>query len=58
MHTLALMIKPIPHGRSAWLTDDRELARFRGPDSKRLALRYLARDAQARAVPTVVRRGG
>jgi hypothetical protein len=58
MHTLALMIEPIPYGWSVCLTDGRELARFRGPDSKRRALHYLAREAQARAVPAVVRRAG
>jgi hypothetical protein len=58
MHTVALMIKPIPYGWSACLTDGRELAHFRGPDSKRRALRYLAREAQARAMPAVVRRAG
>jgi hypothetical protein len=42
MHGLALIINPIPYGWTVCLTDGRELARFRGPKSKRRALRYLA----------------
>jgi hypothetical protein len=56
MHALALMIKPIPYGWAVCLTDGRELARFRGPESKRRALRHLAREAQSLAVPAIVKR--
>ena len=41
MHTLALLLKPIPHGWAVVLTNGRELARFTGLCAKRRALRYL-----------------
>jgi hypothetical protein len=43
MTALALIIRPIRHGWAVYLTDGRELARFRGPGSKRRALRYHQR---------------
>ena len=42
MNALTLMLKRIPHGWAAILTDGREVVRFRGPFAKRRVLRYLA----------------
>jgi hypothetical protein len=42
MNALALMIRPTHPGWGVYLTDGRELARFRGPGSKWRALRYAA----------------
>ena len=52
MHALRLIVKQTPHGWGVYLTDGRELARFRGPGSQQRALRYLAsatHDFEARA---------
>jgi hypothetical protein len=51
------MIRPTYHGWAVYLTDGRELARFRGPGSKRPALRYLATATNAPAPPAVARNG-
>jgi hypothetical protein len=48
MNALALMIGPTDDGWGVYLTDGRELARFRGPCAKRRALRYLVRTAAFR----------
>jgi hypothetical protein len=40
--TLALILRPIPAGWAVYLTDGRELARFRGPWARWRALRFLA----------------
>jgi hypothetical protein len=58
MHTLALMMTPGRYRWSVCLTDGQELARFRGPESRRRALRYLARAVEARASPAVTSRAG
>jgi hypothetical protein len=57
MNTLAVTIKPIPLGWGIYLTDGRELARFRGPGSKWRALRYLASATKPLRTPTVAGRG-
>jgi hypothetical protein len=41
MNTLALMIRPTRHGWAVYLTDGREIARFKGPAARWRALRYL-----------------
>jgi hypothetical protein len=57
MNTLALMIRPTHPGWAVYLTDGRELARFRGPGSKGRALRYLAIATNAWQTPAVARKG-
>ena len=57
MTALALIIRPTRHGWGIYLTDGRELARFRGPGSKRRALRYLATVTNAPQTPAVARKG-
>ena len=42
MHALAIVLKPLPFGWALYLTDGRELARFRGPLARSRALRYLS----------------
>ena len=42
MTALALSIRATRHGWAVYLTDGREVARFRGPGSRWRALRYLA----------------
>jgi len=43
MTTVALTIRPTDTGWAVCLTSGQELIRYRGPFSKRLALRYLRR---------------
>ena len=43
MTALALRAGPAPRGWAVYLTDGREVARFRGVCAKQRALRYLAR---------------
>jgi hypothetical protein len=57
MTALALIIRPIRHGWAVYLTDGRELARFRGPGSKWRALRYLASATKALQTPAVAKKG-
>jgi hypothetical protein len=57
MNAVALMIRPTWHGWGVYLTDGRELARFRGPGSKRRALRYLATVTNAPQTPALARKG-
>ena len=57
MTALALIIRPTRHGWAVYLTDGRELARFRGPGSKWRALRYLARATKALQTPGVATKG-
>ncbi len=45
MTAQALMVGPTVDGWAVFLTDGRELARFRGRWARRRALRYLARAA-------------
>jgi hypothetical protein len=56
MNAVALMIRPTHPGWGIYLTDGRELARFRGPGSKRRALRYLANATEPQD-PAVARTG-
>jgi hypothetical protein len=55
MTALALIIRPTHHGWAVYLTDGRELARFRGPGSKWRARRYLATATNALQPPAVAR---
>jgi hypothetical protein len=57
MNAVALMIRPTHPGWGVYLTDGRELARFRGPGSKRRALRYLATVTDAPHTPAIARKG-
>ena len=57
MNAVALMIRPTHPGWGVYLTDGRELARFRGPGSKRRALRYLATATNAPQTPAVAKKG-
>jgi hypothetical protein len=57
MTALALIIRPTRHGCAVYLTDGRELARFRGPSAKRRALRYLASATKALQTPVVAKKG-
>jgi hypothetical protein len=57
MTALALIIRPTRHGWAVYLTDGRELARFRGPGSKWRALRYLATATNALQTPAVASKG-
>jgi hypothetical protein len=57
MTALALIIRPTRHGWAVYLTDGRELARFRGPGSKWRALRYLASATRALRTPAVATKG-
>jgi hypothetical protein len=43
MNTPALMLRPTRHGWAVYLTDGRELARFRGLAARWRALHYLTR---------------
>jgi len=43
MTALALMIRPTPDGWAVFMTDGRELARFRGIAARWRALRYIRR---------------
>jgi len=43
MSALTLMLKPVPGGWAVYLSNGRELARFRGLAARWRALRYLAR---------------
>lgn len=42
MNTLNVILKPSSAGWSIYLTDGREVARFRGLGSRRRALRYVS----------------
>jgi len=57
MTTVALMIRPTDRGWAVCLTSGQELIRYRGPFSKRLALRYLQRymDAHLPSGRTTIR---
>jgi hypothetical protein len=44
MSALALMLRSMPDGWAVYLTDGRELVRYRGPGARWRALRYLARN--------------
>jgi hypothetical protein len=44
---LALMIRPTRTGWAVCLSDGQELVHYRGPFSKRLAMRYLRRYMRA-----------
>jgi hypothetical protein len=57
MNALAVTIKPITFGWGIYLTDDRELARFRGPGSKWRALRYLANATKPLRTPDIAKKG-
>jgi hypothetical protein len=57
MNALAVTMKPIPRGWGIYLTDGREVARFRWPGSKWRALRYLATATNALQTPAVARNG-
>jgi hypothetical protein len=57
MNALAVMIRPTHQGWGVYLTDGRELARFRGPGSKWRALRYLATATTALPTPAGARKG-
>jgi hypothetical protein len=50
MRALALMIGPIAHGWAVYLTDGREVARYRGIGAKRRALRHVAHASVAETV--------
>jgi hypothetical protein len=53
MRALALMIGPTADGWAVYLTDGREVARYRGIGAKRRALRYVALQVGVRgASPT------
>ena len=41
--TVAIVVKPTPHGWSVCLTNGRVLARFRGPGARLRALLYVRR---------------
>jgi hypothetical protein len=56
MTALALIVRPTHRGWAVYLTDGRELARFRGPGSKWRALRYLATATNAPQTPDVARK--
>ena len=43
MSALTVMLRPVPGGWGVYLSDGRELARFRGLASRWRALRFLAR---------------
>jgi hypothetical protein len=47
MNALRLILKPTAREWTVYLTDGREVARFRGPGSKWRALRYLASATKA-----------
>lgn len=47
MTALALTIRPTQNGWAVCLSNGLELVRYRGPFSKRLAMRYLLRYARA-----------
>ena len=51
MTALAIMIRPTDAGWAICLTNGRELIRYRGLFSKRLALRYLQRYTEANPSP-------
>ena len=57
MNALALMIRPTHRGWAVYLTDGREVARFRGPGSKWRALRYLAGAMKALRTPAIAKKG-
>jgi hypothetical protein len=57
MTALALMIRPTHPGWGIYLTDGRELARFRGPGAKRRALRYLTSATKPPQTPAVAGKG-
>ena len=57
MNALRLILKPIAHGWTVYLTDGREVARFRGPGSKWRALRYLAGATKSLQAPAVAKKG-
>jgi hypothetical protein len=57
MSALALMIRPTQHGWAVYLTDGREVARFRGPGSKWRALCHLASATKALRTPAVAKNG-
>jgi hypothetical protein len=42
MSALTLMLRPVPGGWAVYLSNGRELARFRGVAAKWRALRFLA----------------
>ena len=50
MTALAIMIRPTDAGWAVCLTNGQELIRYRGLFSKRLALRYFQRCAEANAI--------
>jgi len=41
MSPVAILLTPVPFGWALYLSDGRELARFRGPGARWRALRYL-----------------
>ena len=43
MTTLALMLRPMPDGWAVYLTNGRQVARYRGLGARWRALRYLSR---------------
>ena len=43
MSALTLMLRPVPGGWAVYLSNGRELARYRGLAARWRALRYLAR---------------
>jgi hypothetical protein len=47
MRALALMIGPTPDGWAVYLTNGREVARYRGLGAKRRALRHVTRASVA-----------
>jgi hypothetical protein len=56
MTALALMIRPTGDGWGVYLTNGRELARFRGLGSKWRAAQYLRRIRSGRDLQDAVRR--
>lgn len=57
MNALRIILKPTAHGWAVYLTDGRELARFRGPGSKWRALRYLTAATRASETRSITRKG-
>jgi hypothetical protein len=50
VRALALMIGPTADGWAVYLTDGREVARYRGIGAKRRALRHVARATVAETI--------
>jgi hypothetical protein len=55
MIALRIILRPTAHGWAVYLTDGRELARFRGPGSKWRALRYLSAATKPLETPNITR---